>query len=393
MPAYSRILLPRDSQPQEAAEIARDNSLTRSLALLINPGAGFYDAAGQRSVTPNGVSIAASSAGLAFDAASNASAGASFAKSRMATSDGAGTGDFSILVVGNPVASATREMLFSITNGTTEFYFAVNATVGLVASSGVVSPQTNAGGAVGVAQSGGADGRMHAWLYVREAVAADFGYLYRDGVLVNSGALGSPNAAMWSSTSADNVGGWSGANWGTSQSVVLVAGWNRVVSPSEAELLTRSVDSPYQLFAPRSIWVPVSASGGGTATDLTIQDATHGHTADGLTITVASTLAIADATHAHAADSLALTTSTVLVIADATHAHTADSLTLSVSGATDLAIQDALHGHTADSLALTLGYVDLAIADALHGHAADNITLGGLYTDLELILKILSNRQ
>lgn len=109
----------------------------------------------------------------------------------------------------------------------------------------------------------------------------------------------------------------------------------------------------------------------GSSTDLTIQDATHGHAADGLTITVASTLAIADATHAH----------------------TADNLTLSVSGATDLTIQDATHGHSADSLTLTLGYVDLTIADALHAHTADNITLGGLYTDLELILKILSNRQ
>lgn len=150
---------------------------------------------------------------------------------------------------------------------------------------------------------------------------------------------------------------------------------------------------PENLFEPRQIWVPVSA-GGGSATDLTIQDATHGHTADGLTITVASTLAIQDAAHAHIADSPTISLGYVdLAIADATHAHTADNLTLSVSGATDLVIQDATHGQSADSLALTLGYVDLMIADTLHGHTADNITLGGLYTDLELILKILSNRQ
>ncbi len=42
---------------------------------------------------------------------------------------------------------------------------------------------------------------------------------------------------------------------------------------------------------------------------------------------------------------------------------------------------------------MTLGYATLSIADALHAHTADNITIGGLYTDLELILKILSNRQ
>lgn len=118
--------------------------------------------------------------------------------------------------------------------------------------------------------------------------------------------------------------------------------------------------------------ISLAPAAGGSATDLTIQDATHGHTADSLT----------------------LTTSTVLTIAEATHGHTADNLTLSVSGATDLTIQDATHGQTADNLTLTVtGSVDLIISDALHAHLADNITLGGLYTDLELILKILSNRQ
>lgn len=151
-----------------------------------------------------------------------------------------------------------------------------------------------------------------------------------------------------------------------------------------------------RFYAPRSIWVPVSA-GGGSATNLTVQDATHAHTADSptLTVTTSTSLTIADATHAHAADNLTLSIVTVtdLAIADATHAHTADNLTLSVSGATDLTIQDATHGHTADAPTLTLGYVDLVIFDALHGHTADNVSLGGLYTDLELILKILSNRQ
>lgn len=203
------------------------------------------------------------------------------------------------------------------------------------------------------------------------------------------------------------------------------------------EQMRRWVSLPWHLFAPQSIGVPVSA-GGGSSTSLTVQDATHGHAADSITVTLASSLAIQDATHAHAADNLGLTVATALAIADATHGHTADSptitvastiaiqdaahahaadsptltlgyvdltiaeathahaadsLTLSVSGATDLTIADAAHAHTADSPTLTLGYVDLTIADALHGHTADNITLDGLYTDLELILKILSNRQ
>ena len=76
----------------------------------------------------------------------------------------------------------------------------------------------------------------------------------------------------------------------------------------------------------------VGVGGGGTATDLTIADATHSHTADSPTISVDSTLAVQDATHAHTADNLTLTTSGAvsLTIADATHAHAADAPTLTL---------------------------------------------------------------
>lgn len=148
---------------------------------------------------------------------------------------------------------------------------------------------------------------------------------------------------------------------------------------SGAEEIARN---PWQLFAPRSIWVPVSVSAGG-GTDLTIQEATHAHTADGVTVTLSTTLTTADATHAHTADALALTLDTVLAVADATHAHTADNLTISASGAVNLTVDDATHAHTADSPTLTLGYVDLVIAEALHGHLADSPTLSVVeYTDL-----------
>ena len=126
-------------------------------------------------------------------------------------------------------------------------------------------------------------------------------------------------------------------------------------------------------------WGAEADAGGGSATDLIVQDATHAHTADNLTLTTSGTvdLTIADATHAHAADSPTLTLGYVdLTIADALHGHSADSLTLSVSGATDLTIADATHGHAADSLTLSIvEYTDLVIARAMHGHLADNVTV------------------
>jgi len=127
-----------------------------------------------------------------------------------------------------------------------------------------------------------------------------------------------------------------------------------------------------------------------TGTSLTVADATHAHTADALTLSTDAWLTVADALHGHAADNLALTLDTWLVVADALHAHAADNLDL--SGAPALLIADALHAHAADNLALTLD-TWLAIQDAVHAHTADNLHFGGLYSTLDLIYKILANRQ
>jgi len=164
--------------------------------------------------------------------------------------------------------------------------------------------------------------------------------------------------------------------------------------PGDAWLHEFSVRPWSTMFEPRRILVPVSAGGGSVS--LAVADATHGHSADSLTLTSATALTVADATHAHAADNITLTAASVLAVADAAHAHTADSLVLtldstlavaealhahaadnvvlSLAGVANLDIADATHAHTADSLVLTSEHL-LAIADALHGHAADGLTL------------------
>jgi hypothetical protein len=96
----------------------------------------------------------------------------------------------------------------------------------------------------------------------------------------------------------------------------------------------------------------------------------------GLLGSVSYTLVIQDSTHAHAADNLTLTQHNVLVIQDAAHTHTADNLDLVQHNV--LAIQDGAHAHTADNLTLTAhapGVVVLEIQDALHSHTADNVVL------------------
>jgi hypothetical protein len=128
-------------------------------------------------------------------------------------------------------------------------------------------------------------------------------------------------------------------------------------------------------------FVRIRATEGG-ATGLTISEATHGHTADSLTLTTSITLVISDCTHGHTADSLTVSTGTLLAIAEASHDHSADALTLSTG--TGLQIAEAAHGHTADALSLTMDST-LAIADAAHAHTADNLTLGGT-TGVDLVI-------
>jgi hypothetical protein len=96
------------------------------------------------------------------------------------------------------------------------------------------------------------------------------------------------------------------------------------------------------------------SGGGAIPVDLVVQDATHAHTADAVTLTTDSTLAVQDAAHGHTADNVVLQIDgeTTMTVDDVTHAHTADSPTLTTSST--LVVQDATHAHTADNVVLTV---------------------------------------
>lgn len=119
------------------------------------------------------------------------------------------------------------------------------------------------------------------------------------------------------------------------------------------------------------IFVPLVAGGGG-AVDLIVQDATHGHTADGVSLTQQHQLAVQDASHAHSADNLTLSVETALDIAESLHGHVADNLTITQEHV--LAVADALHAHAADQC--DVNSIDtLVVSEGLHAHAADNLVL------------------
>ena len=120
----------------------------------------------------------------------------------------------------------------------------------------------------------------------------------------------------------------------------------------------------------------VSAGGG---TSLTVADAAHAHTLDAVVLTTSTALVVQDMAHGHALDAVTLSTGTALAVADSLHAHALDNVTLSTTGAVSLTVADSLHAHTLDAVVLT-SQTDLAAADMAHGHALDGVTLtlGGI---------------
>ena len=195
--------------------------------------------------------------------------------------------------------------------------------------------------------------------------------------IVQDGIVRASNAAAISRTvhnSNPTTIGRAGIASGDLNKFYLIAWWSRDLTA--AECIAVSSD-PWGLFAPRTIWVPVSA-GGGTPT-LTVPDSSHAHALDNVVLTSSTALVVQDMAHGHALDAPTLSTGTALTVADAQHAHALENVTLSTTGATSLTVADLAHGHALDGVTLT-SQTDLAAADMAHGHALDNtvLTLGGI---------------
>ncbi len=119
--------------------------------------------------------------------------------------------------------------------------------------------------------------------------------------------------------------------------------------------------------------VEIKEAGGGSATNLTLNDANNAHVADSIVLTSSTSLAVQDASHIHSADSVVLSSSVVLSVADSLHALLVDNIVLSTFNVVDLILADASHSHTVDNIGLTVDAI--SVNDSLHSQAADNITL------------------
>ena len=179
-----------------------------------------------------------------------------------------------------------------------------------------------------------------------------------------NGTIDTSSAAAGNFANVGYVGSRAGA---TFDGALTAYAWDGILPKAERD---EWIDNQFCVFAAPKRRTFLGAAGGGVT--LSIDDATHGHTADGVSLTQQHQLAVQDASHGHAVDNLSLTQQHQLAVSDATHGHSADNVTLSTE--LTLSIADALHGHSVDNITLVQQHV-LVVADATHGHSADNVVL------------------
>jgi len=341
-------LLPWDSQPQEAVGIDWENPLTTALksAVLVLPGAA-YDAVTGAVATPNGFTGTATSGfiptvdgwGVAFDGTNDY---LSFGSYR----GGTGATGLTIACRLKLASVALNQRIVVIRVGGVSFQIA-----------GYSSSQI--GAFTAGAALGGASPAVGTWVTVFAEFAPTTNAAV--GVYIDKGALLSTSLGAGGDTTTAQyiIGSQDGANRFSSATVSRVFVFDRVLSAVERGQI---VDAPWQLFAPRSIWVPVSTAGGGAST---ITAAAGTSTAS--TLTGASTAATTPTAAAGAAtaSTVAASSTAASAITSATGAATASTLTGSafVAGAMTAAAGVAT-GETLTASSVAAGAITAAVGVA-----------------------------
>lgn len=250
MPAYSRILLPWDSQPQEPVGIDWDNPLTRGLVLawtpahIVEPTTGVAWLRGRATKAGGiGLSTDPTASGVYYELPAPSSAAAPLA-SRL---------DLSALTVAciaqQPTETNTgRAFVRGHGSGTPAWSIGLNGGSfdGPYASFGATTFGPSSGDATMV-------GRPHVVSMSGDGATAELWY---DGRLFTSGAYTPPTYAYDAANHRTWIVGSNGVGAGAGTENYGAFIWNRPLSADEHRAFHAN---PWQIFAPRSIWVPVSS--------------------------------------------------------------------------------------------------------------------------------------
>lgn len=237
-------------QPQFRAEVNRSNSLTDQIAALVLPNEGvdvvtgnFFN--GTRGVVP-------SLGGIGTDAAASGyfEAPAPDSSSSTAAVQYDVSGAITVLAVCLQHVATNAAWTFGRFNGSGSPHYAVGLFGGTFA--GAVARLGNYEFTPSAADSTQV-GRVHVVAITGDGSTAN---VYYDGRNVASSAYTPPTYVYDAANHRALIAGSTGLGAGSNTTCYLGAVWRRVLSSSEIAKISAN---PWQLFAPRRIWVPVSA--------------------------------------------------------------------------------------------------------------------------------------
>jgi hypothetical protein len=267
--AFVKVRVPRTSQPQELVGVDPYWIGRKACHLSI----GGEDLANSIPLTLNSQKVVSSQKGIALAPPSNTAIGAT-TPARLITSNGAGTGDFTLLFYGNPVASTTRSIAActadAVGGSVYEPYLQVNCTNNLTAQSGTFSGSLSAASSAGNL-TGAVDGTFKLFALTRTngVLSIYAGTSYATGV--------TDTTSIYRSGFKYSVGAYVNSSaYGSSEyGIVLAGAFNSALTQNELLALNAN---PWQIFEPEEclIWIPdaVSAGGGATNGSITSTDAT-----------------------------------------------------------------------------------------------------------------------
>lgn len=246
------------SQPPFITGVDPKNPVMKGLAFAWNAATWPIEALSGVQASTTNVSVSSSIAGR-VTSNSQGQVNVEWAEQFITTSDGAGTGDFTLMVVANPAAAGdgtNTEHVLSQKNDAAgapyaQAIFQAHANALGAYASGNFSFFTYAGTGVAAVAAGACDGAYHVWVGTRIGTTST---LYKDGVSIASSVDAVQQIIQAGSQRYMAVG--SRGN-GTTQSyrnnAAAAFGWNRGLSQSEISALSISIQSPWQLFNPRLV--------------------------------------------------------------------------------------------------------------------------------------------
>lgn len=245
--------VPWTRQPQYPVGIDKHNPLTQALCFLWSPGLGRNGVVlgpPMSMTTVTAVTRPTEKGQAAYLNADNQSYESAAGSYALTTSDGAGTGTFTLLAFARPIASTSQRSLISQRAPASPFrqvHILANTGTNLGASSGSIAfityDSTHGPQAV---SAGKVDGNWHVYVGVRPALTTVHD-LYVDGAFVVT-ASDSVTDNVIGTNSANGVGSGPVGFFDTGTTdIVLTAMWNRELLASEVADVS---NNPWQLFEP-----------------------------------------------------------------------------------------------------------------------------------------------